>query len=182
MRNKLMIDLETTGKVPGCRVLSFAAFGFSKTGEQVQIYKKLDVADQASRGLTDDKDTLDFWEKQDAEIRKEAFSGTDKTEIAIAEFKQFFYKNFSTAYGEQLQVWCCGADFDFPILRKLFNVYGFVDLPWEFYIQCDYRTLKTLWPEIRIFEQNGGAHSALEDAKAQMRGLRAYYAKFPEAI
>ena len=29
MRNKLMLDIETTGQAPGCRVLSFAAFGFS---------------------------------------------------------------------------------------------------------------------------------------------------------
>lgn len=180
MRNKLMIDIETTGQAPGCRVLSFAAFGFSKTGEQVQIYKKLFAAEQTSHGLTDEKETIEWWNNQDPAIRNEAFGGTENTAIAISEFKMFFYKHFSTEYGQNLQVWCCGADFDFTILKKLFNVYGF-ELPWKYYSQCDYRTLKTLYPEIKKAEKNSGAHSALEDAMAQMRGLREFFEKHPEA-
>jgi hypothetical protein len=90
MRNKLMIDIETTGQAPGCRVLSFAAFGFSKTGEQVQIYKKLFAADQTSHGLTDEKETIEWWNNQDPAIRNEAFGGTENTAIAISEFKMFF--------------------------------------------------------------------------------------------
>ncbi|WP_173383957.1 3'-5' exoribonuclease domain-containing protein [Fibrobacter succinogenes] len=30
MRNELMIDIETTGQRPGCKVLSIGAFGFDK--------------------------------------------------------------------------------------------------------------------------------------------------------
>jgi hypothetical protein len=181
MKNKLMIDIETIGQAPGCRVLSFAAFGFSKTGEQVQIYKRLNADEQISHGLTDDVETLEWWSKQDAEIRKDTFSGKESVESAIADFKTFFYKNFSTFYGQGFQVWCCGADFDFAILRKLFEVYGF-KLPWKYYSQCDYRTLKTLFPEIKEAEKNGCAHSALLDAMAQMRGLRAFFEKYPEAM
>lgn len=180
MKNKIMIDIETTGYRPGCRVLSFAAFGFSKTGEQVSIYKRLNAAEQSARGLFDDKETMDWWQKQDPALRNEAFSGTENTEIAIAEFKAFFYKNFSTAYGSGFQSWCCGVDFDFPILNKLFNVYGF-NFPWKFYSQFDYRTIKNLFPEIKEAEQNKGAHSALEDVMAQMRGLRDFFEKHPEA-
>ena len=180
MKNILMIDIETTGNRPGCRVLSFAAFGFSKTGEQVHIYKRLNAAEQSTRGLFDDKETIDWWKSQNPAIRDEAFSGTENTEIAIAEFKTFFYKNFSTAYGSGFQVWCCGADFDFPILKKLFNVYGF-DLPWKYFHQCDYRTIRKLFPEIEAAEKNEGKHSALEDVMAQMRGLREFFATHPEA-
>lgn len=32
MRNELMIDIETTGQKPGCKVLSLEAFGFDKDG------------------------------------------------------------------------------------------------------------------------------------------------------
>ena len=180
MKNKLMVDIETTGRAPGCRVLSIAAFGFSKTGEQVYFYRRFNIAEQATRGFTDDDDTMAWWNGGDASIREEAFSGTESTEIVIAEFKTFFYKNFSTAYGQNFQAWCCGTDFDFPILKKLFNIYGF-ELPWKFYTQFDYRTIKNIFPDIQKAEENKGKHSALEDAMAQMRGLRKFFETHPEA-
>ncbi len=32
MRNELMIDIETTGQKPECKVLNLGAFGFDKDG------------------------------------------------------------------------------------------------------------------------------------------------------
>lgn len=42
MKNELMIDIETTGQEPGCKVLSLGAFGFNKAGEQVEFYQLTD--------------------------------------------------------------------------------------------------------------------------------------------
>ena len=74
-----MIDLETTGTRPGCRVLSIGAFGFSKDGQQVQFYRRLRIAEQAYKGLVDEPATLEWWRKQAADVRDEAFSGQDGT-------------------------------------------------------------------------------------------------------
>ena len=180
MRNILMIDLETTGTLPGCRVLSIGAFGFDKNGNQVQYYKRLRVADQSVNGMKDEESTMSWWKKQPKKIYDEAWSGDEDTNLSIAEFKAFFYKNFSIARGENFTVWSKGSDFDFPILRHLFMVYGY-KLPWEFWMQRDYRTLSTTHREIVFEERNEGKHSALEDAKAQMRGLLKFFEDHPNA-
>ena len=184
MKNKLMIDLETTGTRPGCRVLSIGAFGFGKDGQQVQFYRRLRIAEQAYNGLVDEPATLKWWGEKAADVRDEAFSGQDDTNVAIAEFKHFFYKNFDIGKDKNFQAWSCGIDFDFPILQHLFFIYGHKMLPWFFYTQRDYRTIRDTFPGIIAAEATNEQtkHSAIEDAKAQMRGLRKFYEDHPEAI
>lgn len=173
MKNTLMIDIETTGTKPGCKVLSIGAFGFSKNGGQVQFYEKISPTKSASMCLKDEEETMEWWGRQDESTKIEAFSGTKSPMDVIAEFTIFFNKNFSTINGDELEVWCNGSDFDFPILNEFFSVNG-RKLPWEFYHQEDYRTIKKEHPSVKVYEKNTGKHNALEDAKAQMRGLRHY--------
>ena len=139
MINELMIDIETTGQKPGCKVLSIGAFGFDNKGTQTEFYRKFSIAAQNG-----------------------------------ADFKLWFLKNFSSSQNDALRVWCCGVDFDFPILKHFFEVYGF-SFPWNFWNQYDYRTVKNLFGISKKDENNSGKHNALEDAKAQMRGLRCFY-------
>lgn len=181
MKNVLMIDIETTGTRPGCRVLTIGAFGFSRDGEQVKFYKRLNATDQRMKGLTDDVKTIEWWSSQSPEAFKEAWAGECDVAEAIAEFKAFFYKNFSTAKGANFQAWACGIDFDFPILERLMQTYGF-QLPWMFFMQYDYRTVKNLFPKIKEHEGNVLKHSAIEDAAAQLRGLRYFFAMREEAM
>lgn len=174
MTNELMIDIESSGNVPGCKVLSLGAFGFDRKGNQVEFYKKFSPTKQIEAGLFDTADTMNWWNNQDEETRLEAFSGTADPVEAIAEFKQFFYKNFSLAKKDEFRVWACGIDFDFPILQAFFKAYGF-HLPWKYLDQHDYRTIRNVFKFVKAQEMNGAKHNAIEDAKAQMRGLRAFY-------
>lgn len=177
MRNELMIDIETTGQRVGCKVLSLGAFGFDKDGNQVEFYRAFETSAQQLEGLTDDESTITWWNtKVDPEARAAAFSGTTDPKEGIAEFKKWFYENFSTEYGSRFEVWCCGLDFDFPILQEFFRRFGFT-FPWKFWEQYDYRTVKNIFPAIKADEGNVAKHTALEDAKAQMRGLRSFYDK-----
>ena len=77
MRNTLMIDIETTGKMPGCRVLTIGAFGFDKDGNQVEFYKRLDAAKMHDEGLADDAQTIDWWANKPKDVFTEAFGGSD---------------------------------------------------------------------------------------------------------
>lgn len=174
MKNELMIDIETTGQKPGCKVLTFGAFGFDKNGKQVQFYERFDYSKLGEAGLTDDQKTLEWWEGKDEDARDEAFEGKADPAESIAKFKMFFNANFDLGYGKGFRVWCCGLDFDFPILQEFFRRFGFA-FPWKFWDQYDYRTVKNLFPIIKNAERNAAAHTALEDAKAQMRGLREFY-------
>lgn len=174
MKNELMIDIETTGNKVGCKVLSLGAFGFDKDGNQVEFYKRFNATVQADEGLTDDESTMEWWNRQDPAARAEAFGGTTMPTAGIGEFKHWFYENFTTGKFDKFRVWCCGLDFDFPILQHFFKVYGFT-FPWQFWMQYDYRTIKNIFPMIKADEGNVMKHTALEDSKAQMRGLRSFF-------
>ena len=106
MKNILMIDIETTGQNPGCRVLTIGAFGFNKDGNQCQFYKRFNAIKLHEEGFKDELSTMDWWTKQDNQAFIEAFGGQDDPQESIG---------------------------------------------------------------------NAGAHNALEDAKAQMRGLRDFF-------
>lgn len=174
MKNELMIDIETTGQEPGCKVLSLGAFGFNKAGEQVEFYRRFDHSKQGEVGLIDSESTVEWWSHQDAAARADAFGGKTDPAEGIGEFKQWFYQNFNVGKFDKFRVWCCGLDFDFPILKEFFRRFGF-GFPWPFWTQFDYRTVKNLAPVIKMAECNVFKHTALEDAKAQLRGLRAFY-------
>ena len=174
MRNELMIDIETTGQSVWCKVLSIGCFGFDKDGQQCEFYRRFSTEEQAAEGLIDDQATLDWWARQSEEARKEAFGGTTGPADGISDFKKFFYKNFSTGKYDGFRVWCNGLDFDFPILKEFFKRFGF-GFPWMFWTQYDYRTIKNCFNGVKEAEGNVAAHNALEDAKAQMRGLRMFY-------
>jgi hypothetical protein len=177
MKNQLMIDIETTGQNPGCKVLSLGAYGFNRDGNAVEFYCKFDAGKQDADGLTDEHATMeDFWAKQSREAFEEAFSGKTAPAEGIGEFKIWFLKNFSTEYEDRFRVWACGLDFDFPILKQFFKVYGYA-FPWPFWTQYDYRTIKNVFPRIKADECNTAKHTALEDAKAQMRGLQSFYGR-----
>lgn len=174
MKNVIMIDIETTGKKPGCRILSIGAFGFSKNGEQCEFYSKMDPSKMEKDFFTDDKETMEWWEKQTVQAREEAFGGTEDPVDAIARFKMWFIRNFDVESRTcKFEAWSCGIDFDFPIMEEFMRFFGFA-APWKFWQKFDYRTIKNCFPGIKMFEQNGAKHTALEDAKAQMRGLRAF--------
>lgn len=175
MINELMIDIETSGNKPGCKVLSLGAFGFDKDGNQVEFYRRFDTKSQIAQGLFDNEETMSWWNRQGKEAFEEAFGGDTDPIQGIADFKQWVMQNFKTGKFDKFSVWSCGIDFDFPILNRFFEAYGFRGCPWPYYTQRDYRTLKNLFPIIKQSEGNVSKHCAIEDAKAQMRGLRAYY-------
>ncbi len=175
MINELMIDIETSGNKPGCKVLSLGAFGFDKDGNQVEFYRRFDTKSQIAHGLEDDVGTMMWWNQQGKETFEEAFVGDTDPINGIADFKQWVMQNFKTGKFDKFKAWSRGIDFDFPILNRFFAAFGFNGCPWQFWQQYDYRTVANLFPVIKSAEGNELKHSALEDAKAQMRGLRAFY-------
>jgi hypothetical protein len=181
MKNLMMIDIETSGTKPGCRVLTLGAFGFDRDGNQVEFYRRFDATKLREEGFTDDLSTVEWWcSKCSKEAYVEAFGGTDNPKDGIADFKQWSYRNFAMGKNDGFEAWCCGLDFDFPILGFFFEHYGY-HFPWKFYDQRDYRTIKKEFPDIVAAEGNMMSHNALEDAKAQMRGLREYKQRYSRA-
>ena len=67
----------------------------------------------------------------------------------------------------EADIWCCGASFDFPILKYAYHVIGMKE-PWEFSNEMCLRTLKKLNKGARI-ERAGTHHNALDDAVHQAK-------------
>lgn len=168
MNNTLMIDLETTGKRPGCCILSIGAAGIDKNGLEVNFYARIHHDKSKDEGFDDDPETIAWWRKQDTVTLKEAFGGMEGPQDVVNEFVAFVNKNFDMSDG--FTVWSKGSDFDFPILKAYLDAYD-LPCPWPFYFQRDYRTLQAVFPFIKRAEANIEKHNAHEDARAQMRGL-----------
>lgn len=120
MKNELMIDIETSGQNPGCKVLTIGAFGFDRDGKQVEFYRRFSVMKLLEEGFNDDVATMDWWRTKDKEVFNEAFAGTADPKEGIADFKAWCYENFKIGKNDGFKAWCNGLDFDFPILKAFF--------------------------------------------------------------
>jgi exodeoxyribonuclease VIII len=74
--------------------------------------------------------------------------------------------SFLNQFGRKgLKVWGNGSDFDNAILAACYAAVG-QPLPWDFWHNRCYRTLKALRPELKL-QRQGTYHNALDDAKTQ---------------
>jgi len=156
----LMLDLETLGVKPGCVILSIAAVPFNIPYDLEPFYCRIDRHSCVAEEMKEDPDTIRWWDKQDAAVRTEAFTGTTNIHVALADFDAYC-KSMPTAP----RIWGNGSDFDNPILAEAYKICG-MKQPWSFRDNMCYRTLKNLFLEIP-FTPPLHAHNALEDAKAQ---------------
>jgi len=157
----LMIDLETMGNGPAAAIVSIGAVYFDdcgRTGDE--FYNRVSLDSYLQAGLTVDASTIAWWMKQNDQARRE-ISGQDETysiQEALKAFSEFVGSNDPFVWGN-------GSDFDNVILGNAFRTIG-LPIPWSFYKNRCYRTLKSLFPEIDA-PSNAGAHNALNDAEKQ---------------
>lgn len=159
----VMVDLETTGISAGCCILSIGAVTFD---ESSSFYRKISHIDCLERGLKDSMDTINWWSKQSAEARMEAFSGVAPLIDILGNLAEFFLsleREYMNVY-----VWGNGADFDLPILGAAYEITG-MKKPWKPFNGRCYRTLKNLYQEVKADPFTGLKHSAIDDAVFQAR-------------
>lgn len=164
----IMLDLETTGVSAGCCILSIGAVTLD---EKFKFYEKIDIKSCHKAGLVDFHGTMAWWNKQSAEARMEAFSGTKELPIILGAFYDWF-KSVERVSGGDAFIWGNGADFDLPILSKAYELTGMKE-PWKPFNGRCYRTLKNL-PEnkgILADKFEGTKHNALADAIYQARHM-----------
>lgn len=158
----VMIDLETLGTKPGCGIL---AIGATTLDLQEHFYCKIAPESNKDLDLFMQQDTMDWHQKQPIHVYQENFSGTTHILEALEKFQNWF---------KQVQgncVWGNGADFDLPILTAAYHETMYKVAPWKPFNGRCYRTLKSLYSNIKpdIFE--GAKHTALADAIYQAKHL-----------
>jgi len=172
---QLMLDIETAGKYPGCPVLQIGAvtvvaprtcytFG-------LYFYGNASLCSNIADGLTPEEDTMEWWKTQDPTIYEAVFSSGVLIRNLLQDFATFCAK-----HGPNLQVWCCGTDFDISILSHAYRKLG-IAIPWKYNAIRDYRTIREQFPPpanlLSEVAPNTTKHDALADAIYQTNVLLA---------
>lgn len=170
-RSHVMIDLETLGRAPGCKVMSLGAVAMTPEGPGPTFYRVFDWKDQ--EGLLEEPETVQWWSEQDEAARAALFGPTvvrTPTRVALVEFAAWLD---TLGPFKHRRIWGNGGDFDAPILAKLYEAAFPNDnpsapsaQPWNFWNSRCYRLLKNLRRGIELHRQ-GAHHNALDDARSQ---------------
>lgn len=158
----VMVDLETLGTQAGCVVLSIGAVRFGPGGLGEEFYAVVSRDDSETHGLVTDADTLAWWQRQSAEASAVLKAAASDEALALKVALQQFRKWVPA----RPRIWGNGAGFDNPILAALYKKAG-VPLPWKFWDERCYRTLKNMFPQVEEGTRGGTYHNALDDAKHQ---------------
>lgn len=177
-----MLDLETASTRPDAAILSIAIVPFSLDAaepapEVDHYYEVIDLGSCFLEGDYIDRDTQEWWMRQDPRAKHELLS-RQGTLVRTAIREAYNYLCY-LAEQYELVVWSQGIDFDFPILGHAIKKY--VDpkeMPYNYWSKMDVRSiLKWEGIDYRNIERKGIAHNALDDCKHQISLVHEAYAK-----
>lgn len=163
LKTNVMVDLETLGTRPGCKVMSIGAVVFTPAGVED---KKFYVDIHRNQPLLEQPDTIAWWEgvRKDNPAAYNRIFGSELPRLPMADALNSFASWLSGLGGDVL-VWGNGADFDNPILSAAYTAYA-LPQPWGAWNGRCYRTLKGLRSDIRLLRK-GTHHNAMDDAISQ---------------
>lgn len=169
----IMLDLETLGTGPNAAVIAIGACFFDIQTRHIgaTFYCTLKLEDVVRGGGEMDARTVLWWLAQSDDARRAIYAeqeGSARTPThALTEFSHFITDNST----EPPRMWGNGSNFDNVILASMYQRHG-MELPWEFWNDRCYRTVKAMHPDGQInLERNDTKHHALEDALHQTRTL-----------
>ncbi len=167
----VMIDIETWGTENDAVIVSLGAVKFDPAQASKDIisdsfHVAIDPQSCMAYKLSVSANTLKWWMDPARDTPRNDWINQEKVDLATA------LDGFSQWYGTQsLPTWGNGATFDNIIMRSAFKAVG-MELPWDFWDDRCYRTMKNLAPGIKL-ERVGTYHNALDDAITQAKHLQA---------
>lgn len=162
----VMIDLETLGRRAGCSILSIGAVAFDpKSGLGQELYTVVSRESCKLAGLHEDPETLAWWEGQNEQAKRVLIEASAKQAVELTSALEQLTEYLSQFGRKKVKVWGNGSDFDNAILTACYAAVG-QNIPWDFWNNRCYRTLKSLRPAVKLKRQ-GTYHNALDDAKSQ---------------
>jgi DNA polymerase III epsilon subunit-like protein len=166
----VMVDIETLGTKPGCKILSIGACKFQlEFGDLVCTFEQ--AIDPINQALMDEPDpsTLAWWNEQAEEARNATFNNPNARNIvtALTRFNDWLAA-LRQPSDRKMYIWGNGATFDEPIILEACKRYG-IKVEWTFRDAMCFRTLKEIGKMYGIKEPEfvGVKHSALHDAMHQ---------------
>lgn len=165
---RVMVDIESLGTEPGAAILSVGAVTFDADGvdEDGGFYAEVDLQSCEDAGLSFDADTLEWWLGQDEEA-KTVLTGGEPLGDVLTVFASWFDDVDAD------EVWANSPTFDCRLLGAAFDAVD-VAVPWEYYEERDFRTLRTLPVFVDARDEHDGVdHDALDDAIGQAKSASA---------
>lgn len=173
----VMVDLETLDCIPGGVILSIGAVEFDPTGVMGRrFYQVVSIYSCQRYGLTIGADTYSWWMNQDKDARQVLDEAGEPLALPLKDVLRSF--NAWLDDWSDVKVWGNGSDFDNAFLQVAYKRAG-IPVPWKFWHNRCFRTLKTLHPGFKRLEppRTGTKHNALDDAVHQARwAMRIYQA------
>jgi DNA polymerase III epsilon subunit-like protein len=173
----VMIDIETLSIRPNATIVSIGAIKFNRLGplqkleSMDQFYVRVSRESCEILGSQTDKETIDWWAKQDEKVRYEALENPeDRLDIkeALIKLREWI--------GKSTIVWGHGDDFDCVVLNEAYRMCG-QETPWKFWNTRDTRTVYDL-SGIRITDlPPNDKHHPIHDCYRQISGLKMSFAK-----
>lgn len=151
----IMIDLETMGTSSNAAIIAIGACKFGSKGVTDKFYEVVDLGNAVKWGMTMDTSTVLWWMQQSEEARGEFARKGISLPAALEAFAGWIEKDD--------KIWGNGSDFDNVILANAYRLCG-QELPWKFWNNRCYRTLKGLFTKIEAGDRAGTHHNALDDA------------------
>lgn len=165
-----MVDLETMGTAPYAPLVAIGACAFRlDDGEPIDdvFYQAIKLDSCLELGMRPSGGTIEWWMKQSPEARA-VFDDPDAVTLPMAldAFTDWLQSR-------PLKLWGNSARFDMGLLEAAYKVCNKV-VPWQFWNECCYRTIKNLPAAKAVTLQRVGTyHNALDDAISQALHLRA---------
>ena len=159
--NNVMVDLETMGIDLDSAIVAIGAVRFNaQQGIVDRFYQVVSLQSSVDAGLVINPSTVMWWLQQGEEARAQLLKPAQPLDVALLEFREWL-----KAGKGGIKLWGNGASFDNVILASAYKKTG-SHPPWAFYNDHCYRTIKNLYPTIKL-ERTGVFHCAVDDAESQ---------------
>lgn len=172
---EIMLDLETMATTPNAAIVSIGAVIFSPHEDSEDIlgsefYRKIDLRSSSESGGEIDPETVTWWLNQSKDAQSQTFDGLvgNRRIYNHSEVLRQFSDWLSIVAPDEKDraVWGNGVAMDNVILGNAYKRIG-MSQPWSFRGDRCYRTMKSLYPDVKMDPRIGTYHNALDDAKNQ---------------
>lgn len=167
-----MLDIETMGNNTNAAITSIGLVVWDNK-HTYEFYKEINLESSVKAGARMDVSTILWWMKQNDNARS-IYKYNDKADplknvlVDLSDFVKHVCR--TTEDVVPLKLWGNGVAFDNVILRNSYELFDDLVCPFAFWNDRCYRTLKNLYPHIKL-ERVGTYHHALDDAISQKNHL-----------
>lgn len=163
----VMVDIETLGTAPGSVTLSIGAVAFDPERGDLgdEFYRVISIASSLRWRAAVDAKTVTWWKDRSPAAQAvvfEALAGGSDLSAVLGDFADWLGRQHDP---KALRLWGNGSDFDNVHLAAGYALVN-QPLPWRFFNNRCFRTLKNLFPG-REPKRVGEHHHALDDARHQ---------------